>query len=64
MSKEIDITKYPKEVQELIEAAVDMPRHTPAPGHAGKVHTFEIDAATVWALDKALNKLGIKYVPQ
>lgn len=62
--KEFDSTEYPPEIRELIEAAKDMPRHTPAPGGAGTIHTFKIDAATVWALDKALNKLGIKYEPE
>ena len=64
MSQKINFTQYPAEIQELIEAAKDMPRHTPASGGAGTVHTFKIDAATVWALDKALNKLGIKYIPE
>lgn len=64
MSQKIDITKYPTEIQKLIEASKDMPRHTPASGGCGTIHTFEIDAGTVWALDKALNELGIEYVPE
>jgi len=63
MSKEIDIKKHPVEIRNLIEAAIDMPRHTPVSGYVGKVHTFKIDAGAVWALDKALNKLGIKHMP-
>ena len=64
MSQKIDFTQYPIKIQELIEAAKDMPRHTPKPGGCGTVHVFEIDAGTVWALDKALNNLGIKYIPK
>jgi len=41
----------------LIKAANDMPRETPKPGGACTVHSFKIDAATVWALDMALKKI-------
>lgn len=50
--------EIPKEiVQELIEAAKDMPRKTPAAGGCGTIHDFKIDAATVWALDRVLRKI-------
>lgn len=39
----------------LLAAAKLMPRATPAPGAAGTVHNFPIEAAYVWALDGACN---------
>ena len=50
--------EIPKEiVQELIEAAKDMPRKTPAAGGCGTIHDFKIEAAAVWALDDVLTKI-------
>lgn len=50
--------EIPKEiVQELIEAAKDMPRKTPAAGGCGTIHDFKIEAAAVWALDNVLKKI-------
>lgn len=46
-----------KLVQELIEAAKDMPRKTPAAGGSGTIHDFKIDAGAIWALDKVLTKI-------
>ena len=39
--------------QLLLAAALLMPRATPKPGGASTVHTYEIEAAYVWALDNA-----------
>lgn len=58
----VNIGKYSPEIQELILAAVDMPRETPAAGGAGTIHDFKIPASHVWDLDKALDKLGIKRI--
>lgn len=44
-------------LEAVAEAAAAMPRETPAPGGAGTVHTFEIEAGVVWTLDKALRAL-------
>ena len=42
----------------VVEAASAMPRTTPAGGGASTVHTYQIEASTVWALDRALRRLG------
>jgi hypothetical protein len=41
-------------MDEVISAARAMPRRTPAAGGAGTIHKFDIEASTVWALDRAL----------
>jgi len=46
----------PEMIQELIEAAKYMPRETPEAGGCGTIHTFKIDAGTVWRLDAILKK--------
>jgi len=45
-------------LMEVVKAASDMPRETPAPGGAFTVHPFQIAASTVWALDRALRNLA------
>lgn len=46
----------PEMIQELIETAKCMPRATPKAGGCGTVHTFQIDAGTVWRNDAILKK--------
>lgn len=53
----------PAKVERLIEAALRMPRGTPAAGGAGTIHNFRIMAGTVWSLDMALRDLGYEYDP-
>lgn len=42
---------------EVVARARNMPRRTPAPGGAGTVHQFDIEAGHVWMLDIALKAL-------
>jgi hypothetical protein len=42
--------------EKVIKAARNMPRQTPKPGGCSTVHDFQIEAGTVWALDKALTE--------
>lgn len=58
-----EIAALPQEVQDLIEAAKQMPRVTPKAGCASTVHTYEISAGTVWTLDRALINLGLPTYP-
>lgn len=51
--------KYPPEIVDLIEAAMDLPRYTPGPGGNCTEHPFRIRASSVWALDGALAALDI-----
>jgi len=50
-------------VQEVIDAARDMPRATPAPGGSSTEHDFKIAAHAVWRLDRALKKLDATPTP-
>jgi|GEM_PF-2162303 len=60
MGKVIIAGRYsPKQIQDLLEAARDMPRHAPEAGCAGTVHGYFIPASHVWALDAALKAMGI-----
>lgn len=44
--------------RELVTAAMQMPRKTPAPGGAATLHSYTIEAGVVWELDRALQKLA------
>jgi hypothetical protein len=44
-------------LRDVVEAARRMPRATPAPGGAGTIHQFPIEAGAVWMLDRALLRL-------
>lgn len=46
----------PLSAVEVIQAARNMPRRTPAPGGCSTVHDFKIEAGTVWAMDRALDE--------
>ena len=52
----------PAKVEALIQAALKMPRGTPAPGGCGTDHQYTLKAYQVWALDAALIALGFPYV--
>jgi hypothetical protein len=45
-------------LQRVAKAAKAMPRETPAPGGAGTMHDFSIEAGVVWDLDRALDHLA------
>jgi ATP:corrinoid adenosyltransferase len=57
LRKLAESTALAEALTELEEAARHMPRATPAPGGASTIHNFEIEAAWVWANDRALKKL-------
>ena len=44
-------------LEAVVEVARQMPRATPAACGSGTAHNFQIEAATVWALDCALTRL-------
>jgi hypothetical protein len=43
-------------MREIVDAARLMPRETPAAGGCTTMHAFEIEAANVWAMDRALTQ--------
>jgi len=45
-------------LMEVVRAASEMPRKTPAAGGSCTVHPFQIEAGAVWALDRALRNLA------
>ncbi len=51
------MAEYPPEIMALIEAAKAMPRQIPKSGGCGTIHSFKIEAAVVWKLDKALRAI-------
>lgn len=50
------LTAERDEAREVVAAARNMPRRTPAAGGSSTVHQFQIEACHVWALDLALDR--------
>lgn len=51
-------------LEEVARVARLMPRATPAAGGSGTIHSFEIEASTVWANDLALKRLDAALAPE